>query len=122
MRVLIGAALAVFLSAAPAAAQTETPALQPSRCAAFPASPGAAPDGATANQAAMTAYDEGFRAWAAAADAVIVCRNAELDAVRQQYEALRAAYTADAEGARAQITSWQAEVNEFNERPPSRRR
>jgi hypothetical protein len=122
MRVLIGAALAAFLLAAPAVAQTETPALQPSRCASFPAPIAAAPDGASANPQAMTAYDESFRAWAAAADAVITCRNAELEAVRVQYETLRATYTSDAENARALVAGWQAEVNEYNERPPSRRR
>ena len=122
MRILIGAALAAFVVAAPAAAQTEAPALAASACAAFPAAPGDAPDGAEANANAMSAYDERFRAWAAAADAVIQCRNAELDRIRAEYEALGQRYRADAESARTQITNWQAEVAEFNERSNNRRR
>jgi hypothetical protein len=121
MRVFIGAALAAFLVAAPAAAQTDASARLPTRCDAMPAAP-EVPDGASANQQAMTAAQERITAWSTAANAVIACRNAEMDAWKAQYDATGAAYRAEAETAAALLTNWSAEINEFNERNANPRR
>ncbi len=114
MRLFIGAALAAFLVAAPAAAQTETARL-PTRCDAMPAAP-QTPDGANANAQAMQAAQERITAWSTAANAVIACRNAEMDAWKAQYDATGAAYRTEAEAAAALLTNWSAEVTEFNGR------
>lgn len=115
MRLFIGAALAAFLVAAPAAAQTEAAARLPTRCEAMPAAP-EVPDGANANAQAMRSAQERVTAWSTAANAVIACRNAEMDAWKAQYDASGAAYRTEAEAAAALLTSWSGEITEFNAR------
>ncbi len=115
MRLLIGAALAAFLVAAPAAAQETAQPPLTSRCATLPAAP-ELPDGANANERAMQQGQERFAAWRTAIEPIIQCRNAEMTAWRQQYEAIGAANEADGAAATAIVTNWAAEVEEYNAR------
>lgn len=118
MRLLIGAAVAACLIAAPAAAQDTTATTQPplvSNCGDMPALP-QLPDGANANERAMQQGQDRFTAWRTAAEPVIQCRNAEMTAWRQQYEAIGARNEADGAAATAFVTNWGVEVEEFNAR------
>ena len=123
MRLLIGAALAAFLVAAPAAAQDTSAAQAPlaSRCGEMPALP-ELPDGARANERAMTQGQERFTAWRTAAEPVIQCRNAEMAAWRQQYEAIGARNETEGAAAAGFVTNWAAEVEEYNARNQRPRR
>lgn len=121
MRVLIGAALAAFLVTAPAVAQEGAAAPQQlvSRCGEMPAAP-TLPDGARANERAMNAGQEAFAAWRTAAEPVIQCRNAEMAAWRQQYDAMGARNEADGQVATTVVTSWTAAVEAYNARTERR--
>ncbi len=124
MKVLIGAAAAVLLMAATASAQTTTapvtPAapVPPSTCAAVPAAP-TLPDGHTADAAAMNAANTTFQTWAAAYNAAMACRRAEVDGLRAQVTARTEEFNAVAAAGNTTNTSWQASVAAFNERSPA---
>lgn len=118
MRLLIGAAVAAFLIAAPAAAQDTSATAQPplaSRCGELPAAP-TFPDGARANTAAMERGQETYTAWRTQIDTVVACRNTEMTNWRAQYEAIGARNEADATAAAAVVATWGAELQEYNDR------
>lgn len=118
MRILIGAAVAACLIAAPAAAQDTSANAQPplaSRCGEFPAAP-TFPDGARANTGAMERGQETYTAWRAQIDAVVACRNTEMTNWRSQYEAIGARNESDATAAAAVVAAWGAELQEYNDR------
>ncbi len=120
MRILIGAALAAFLVAAPAVAQDGAASQQlVSRCGDMPAPP-TLPDGARANERAMNQGQEAFAAWRTAAEPVIQCRNAEMTAWRQQYDAMGARNEADGQVATNVVSSWAAAVEAYNARTERR--
>ena len=116
MRILIGAAVAAFLIAAPAAAQDTT--AQPplaSRCGDIPPAP-TFPDGARASASAMERGQEAYTAWRAGVDSAVACRNAEMTTWRTQYEAIGARNEADATAAAGVVAGWSAELQEYNDR------
>lgn len=120
MRLLIGAALAAFVVAAPAVAQEgAAPQQLVSRCGDMPAAP-TLPDGARANERAMSQGQEAFVAWRAAAEPVIQCRNAEMTAWRQQYEAIGARNEAEGQVATNIVNTWAAAVEAYNARAERR--
>lgn len=124
MRVIVGAALAAVLLAAPAMAQ-ETPAPAPaapqSQCGAIPPAPGDLPDGANATRRAMETANERVSAWVASANAILQCRRAEAEAARAAADALGGEYNTMNGSVRAVITGWEAEAAEYNARGQQRR-
>lgn len=129
MRILFGAVAALALVATAASAQTTTPAPAgptvtlpdvgpanpPTACGATQPAP-TLPDGATANNAAMTAANATYLAWATANRTVLECRRAEVEAQHTRWQALANEYNAAAQAFNGVNTSWEAELNEYNER------
>ncbi|HWA00123.1 MAG TPA: hypothetical protein VG841_07385 [Caulobacterales bacterium] len=117
MKVLIGAIAAAALmlggvaEAQTAATTTPAPAaaaaasIPPSRCPAAIAPPNI-PDGATADQRAMTAAYEAFDAWRQAALEIVNCRRAEHDEGVDFVRAREAEYSAMSESMNATINAW----------------
>jgi len=134
MKIAFAAALAALtLTAGAAAAQTATPApataaapaVQPSRCAAFPAEP-TLPDGATArNSRAMQEGDNAYQTWGRAMEAVLECRRGEAEELRvaaMTHEARVQEYNAAASRLNAVGQAWIAEAAEYNARTQPRPR
>lgn len=131
MKYLLAACAAAFALSASAFAEVAAPAqpaappLPPataSQCTtALPADP-TFPDGATANSRAMDAGNTAYQAWAEGFRAVYECNRTEY----QQALANLRARQATMEGLNAKVSSltaaWEAEVTEFNARPPRDRR
>lgn len=115
MRLLIGAAAAAFLMAAPAVAQTPAAPALTSTCGEYPPQP-TLPDGASANRAAMERGVEAYNTWITAAQAVQNCRNAEMTAWRTAYEGIGARNEADVQSANALNATWRADLEEFEAR------
>lgn len=118
MRVLVGAATALLLMAAPAAAQNETGGAQ-TECAPFPEAPNL-PDGATSDRAAMEAANGRYSAWAHAYQAGLACRRAEAEQLRAAWQASVADHNAAADHMNQTNARWEAEVAEFNGRSGQR--
>jgi len=125
MRVLVmGAAL--FLLAAQASAQTNAPAdtaaaNATSACGALTAAP-AMPDGATANNEAMTAGNTAFLAWAQPQQQALACRRAEIEALHARWQALSTEYNAGAQALNAANAARDAELDQYNTRAGGGRR
>jgi hypothetical protein len=129
MRILFGAVAALALVATAASAQTTTPAPAgptvtlpdvgpanpPTACAALQPAP-TLPDGATANNAAMTTANATYLAWATANRSALECRRAEVEATHTRWQALANEYNAAAQAFNGVNASWEAETNEYNER------
>jgi hypothetical protein len=117
MKLLLVAAVAALLVAAPASAQTTpAPAAEAVSSCAELAPPPRLPDGATAPFDAMQVGDAAFRAWAESNRAILACRLAEVEAAHARWQALRQAYNSGAEQLAAVNAAWEADVTEFNER------
>lgn len=127
MRILMGAATAALLMAAPAAAQTGTPATAApsatvqSACGAV-APPPTLLDGATATREQMTAANEAYTAWFTANRDALNCLRTEVEEAQARWQALRESYNAGADMLNTTNTAWQAEVEEFNGRDGQRSR
>lgn len=130
MRCAMIAAAAVLMAGAPAFAQTpgalETPAASSATadpgptCSGFAPAP-TLPDGATATQEQMTAGDQQYQGWGQPLLAKLQqCRD-EILAMRAQLQAREAAFNANNTTLRSVSDAWQADVAEFNARPPRRR-
>lgn len=124
MKLLIGAAAAALLFAGAAMAQTATPTapLPPSSCGPVPTAP-TLPDGANATSAQMDSGNSAYNTWAQAMQANVQCRRAEAEAIRAQADARTAEYNGYAQQLNQTVSSWQAEVAEYNARgqQPNRR-
>jgi hypothetical protein len=120
MKILLGAAVAAFLTATPAMAQTTPAPASGSSCAAIAASP-TLPDGATATHEQMELANTAFQTWFQANRTALECRRAEVETARTRYEALRTEFNSGAEQLNTVNTTWQADVAEFNERNPRSR-
>lgn len=114
---LIAAVGALWLAAAPAAAQTSA---AESQCGALPPPPPLV-DGTNMEFDAMERANAGFRRWADTTRSVLECRRGEAEAVRARYEALSQAYNSGAEQLRISDERWAAEVEAFNARRGRRR-
>lgn len=128
MRLPIVAAVAAFLMAAPAMAQTETTTppgdtapLAQSECGAAAPAPADLPDGASATRAQLEAATERFNAWAAAQSTHLACRRAEAQAAMARADSLARQYNELTRAGQAASAAWQAEVEEFNARNQRRR-
>ncbi|MBL8538004.1 MAG: hypothetical protein JNM59_11430 [Hyphomonadaceae bacterium] len=117
MRLLIGAAMAAALMAAPAVAQTNAvaPAAAPPTCGALAPAP-TLPDGATASRAQITQGNETYQSWGSARLAQLTTCRAQIDALRAQLNGLEASYNSGNEELRRVTEAWQADVEEFNAR------
>lgn len=126
MKILLGAALAAALFAAPAFAQSETvtatPAPVPPSACGTPPAPLTLPDGATASRAEMEAGNTAYVAWYGQYTAIIQCRQAEATALRAQFEARFTEHNTAVEALNAANVSWTAEAEEFNARTDRRAR
>jgi hypothetical protein len=124
MKVLIGAAAAVLLIAAPAGAQTGTTApaatAGASQCGAVPEMP-TLPDGADAGRNDMESANTAYTAWSANVRTNLDCRRAEAQSLQTQADARIAEHNAAAAALATANTNWQAEVEEFNGRTGNRR-
>jgi hypothetical protein len=120
MKLLIGAAVAAFLIASPALAQTDA-APAAASCGAVAPAPANAPDGATANRGAVDAYTLSFNAWAEATQAVLSCKRQRAEAARAAADAMTNEFNTENAALRTAITAWTTEVEEFNARAPARR-
>ena len=114
MKLMIGAAAAALLLAAPAMAQTAAPAI-PASCTNFDAAPSLV-DGANATRAQMTTTSQNVETWRAALEAKRTACQADITAMRAQLEAAVAAYNGSAQNATQTLTAWNTEVTEFNGR------
>ena len=119
MKFLIGAAAAVLLSAAPAAAQT--PPSVATNCSDFAPVP-SLPDGAAADRAAVAAGNALYETWGQERLAKLRLCRAEIEALRAQLAPLEQGYTTANTELAAFVAAWQAEVAEFNARPAGRNR
>ncbi|MES1156208.1 MAG: hypothetical protein ABUL73_00390 [Alphaproteobacteria bacterium] len=130
MKVLIGAAAAVFLFGAVASAQTTTTtsttttaaasvSVPPSRCPAMPTEP-TIPDGATASSATMATANEAYRAWALAVQEIAHCHHAEYDEAVALLQARRDEHNAVAERLNQVTQSWTAASTAYCARPHTR--
>jgi hypothetical protein len=115
MRLLIGAALAAFVLAAPAAAQNTAPPVLVTQCGDLPSAP-ELPDGARANERAMIQGRERFEAWLAEANRIVACRSAEMGRWKAEYDAHQARAQGDDTAAASIVTNWAAEIEEYNAR------
>lgn len=119
MRLLLGAAVAAFLIASPAMAQTDAP---PAQCGTFTPAPTEMPDGATATRDQVEAFTQSFNAWGESSIQVLTCKRARAEAARAAADQLMSDYNNEARMQRESIAAWQAEVEEFNARNvPARR-
>ncbi len=117
MKLLFGAAVAAMLIATPALAQT--PPSSASNCPQA-GEPPTLPDGATADRNEVEAANERYTTWAQGVSESLTCMRAEAEALHQQWQARVSAHNEAAETLRATTASWEAEVQEFNERNPRR--
>lgn len=119
MKFVLGAAAAVMLMAGVALAQTETPAPAApagppavSSCAAVPAEP-TVPDGATATNEQVNAFNTAYQAWAATATSAIACRRAEVQSTQAAAQSLLEQHNALAQRINALAANWQTESAEY---------
>ena len=112
MKVLLGAAVAAFLIATSAAAQTPT---VTANCSGFAAAP-TLPDGATANSRQMMAGNDQYQAWGTERIAKLQSCRADIDAMRTQLNALEEAFNTANGEIRSVTEAWEAEVAEYNAR------
>ena len=120
--VLAAALVAAFTISAQAQETTTTaPAVPGSACAAIVQSP-AAPDGATATQAQMTAAAAAFEAWRVTEQTTLDCRRAEADALRLQAQARAEEYRAAQADNVARAAAFQEQIRIFEARPARSRR
>jgi hypothetical protein len=121
MKLLLGAAVAALLIASPAIAQTG--AAPAADCGTFVGeAPAGAPDGATANRAAVDAYTQRFNTWAEAQRQVLLCKRQQAEAAQAAAQAAINEYNVDNAAVNTAITAWTAEVTDFNARPQQPRR
>jgi len=125
MKVLmIVAAALVCCFAASASAQTSPPADNASSplSACGPLTrPPAIPDGATADNEAMTAGNAAFLAWAQPEQQSLACRRAEIEAAHARWQALSNEYNAGAQTLNTANAAWEAELAQYNGRAGGRR-
>lgn len=117
MRVLIVAAALTLWTFAASAQTTAADAAPnpPSACAELPAAP-SLPDGASANNEAMTAGNATYLAWANPVQQSLACQRAEIEAAHRRWDALVAQYNANAQTLNAQRAAWDNEIEEYNAR------
>ena len=116
--------VAIVLFATPALAQTaahseEAPS-SASSCGALTAAP-AMPDGAVANNDAMTTANAAFLAWIQGQQQVLACRRAEIEAAHARWQALSNEYNAGAQTLNSASGAWQSELAQYNGRAGGRR-
>lgn len=121
--VLAAALVAAFTMSAQAQETTTTApeAIPGSTCAAIVQSP-AAPDGATATQAQMTAAAAAFEAWRVHEQTTLDCRRAEAEALRLQAQARAEEYRAAQADNVARAAAFQEQIRIFEARPARSRR
>ena len=124
MKVLMIVAAALVCFAASATAQTSPPAdnavTPPSACGPLTRPP-AIPDGATADNEAMTAGNAAFLAWAQPEQQSLACRRAEIEAAHARWQALSNEYNAGAQTLNTANAAWEAELAQYNGRAGGRR-
>jgi hypothetical protein len=131
MKVLIGAASALLLTAVSALAQTPTPPAvaattpapppPPSRCGAAPEPP-TVPDVATATPESMQSALAGYETWRIATQANIDCRRAEALEARAIVDARVAEFNSANSQAHDTGVAFQAAADAFAAAHPQRRR
>lgn len=128
MKLITGAAAAALVLASTALAQTPqtppTPApaavALTANCSGFAPAP-TLPDGATASRDEIAAGNTAYDTWGQARLAKLRLCRADIEALRAQLIPLEQAYTASNTELGGIVTSWQAEVAEFNARPANSR-
>lgn len=121
MKHVFSAAALFVLAAAPAFAQTTTPAATTpapapaaSTCPAMPAAPPALPgDGAAAKQADMMKGQEAFNAWIAAARPAVECRQNEVKAMNAELLAMQAKVKTRAEQYNPDVANYNGVVDKW---------
>lgn len=128
MKIVTAATVAALLMCGVASAQTTpTPPATPpapvpaSTCGELPTLP-TPPDGATANNAAMQAFQEQMTAADTAYRANIQCRRDEAQGLQAQASARASEYNAGLAAFNAYAAALQVEIDEFNARPARSRR